>query len=108
MPVRRCLVLKKEYFAVLVVQVESVLNDFVRLKEAVSLYDDDEEGGEGGAGGGGLEYLLDGDDENYQLGERCCGSGLGALEGTLAAWPVPCGRGWQHGAQVRPRRRRAH
>ncbi len=46
-----------------------MLNDFVRLKEAVSLYDDDDEEGEGGAGGGGLEYLLDGDDENYQLGE---------------------------------------
>ncbi|GIL75941.1 hypothetical protein Vretimale_5514 [Volvox reticuliferus] len=44
-------------------KVESLFNDFIRLREAVDPYGSDEDGGDAG-----LAYLLDGDDENYQRG----------------------------------------
>ncbi|GIL75939.1 hypothetical protein Vretimale_5514 [Volvox reticuliferus] len=43
-------------------KVESLFNDFIRLREAVDPYGSDEDGGDAG-----LAYLLDGDDENYQV-----------------------------------------
>lgn len=45
-------------------QVESLFNDFVRLREAANPY-----GGDVDGGNAELAYLLDGDDENYLEGE---------------------------------------
>ncbi|GIL44606.1 hypothetical protein Vafri_2130 [Volvox africanus] len=44
-------------------KVESLFNDFIRLREAVDPCSADEDGGDAR-----LAYLLDGDDENYQVG----------------------------------------